>query len=157
MYITVNDVIGEKRIDLAYPIQGKEVAVVIMQSENVQYLLKEPVKLLLKTELSGLELKSRMDSRDYVLKENKLKNVTKMVISLDKLDNPDNLEDGRPSNTLLMYCVSSPKYFTRFEPSTPQYKILKNDKIVSLTLRITDQNTNVITNGLGTTAVLHIR
>ena len=91
MYITVNDVIGEKRIDLAYPIQGKEDAVVIMLSKNVQYLLKEPVKLLLKTELNGLELKSRMDSHDYVLKENKLENVTKMVISLDKLDNSDNL------------------------------------------------------------------
>ena len=108
MYITVNDVIGEKRIDLAYPIQGKEVAVVIMLSENVQYLLKEPVKLLLETELNGLELKSRMDSHDYVLKENKLENVTKMVISLDKLDNSDNLEDGRSSNALLTYCVSSP-------------------------------------------------
>ena len=40
---------------------------------------------------------------------------------------------------------------------TPQYKKLKNEKIVSLTLRVTDQNGNVITNGLGMTAVLHIR
>ena len=49
MYITVNDVIGEKMIDLSYPIQGKEVAVVIMLSDNVQYLLKEPMKIRLKT------------------------------------------------------------------------------------------------------------
>ena len=38
MYITINDVIGEKRIDLSYPIHSnKEVAVIIMLSDNVQY------------------------------------------------------------------------------------------------------------------------
>ena len=80
MYITINDVVGEKRIDLAYPIQGKEAAVVSMFSDNVQYWLKEPMKILLKTgkettlskgvytdkELNailGPELKLNMDSR----------------------------------------------------------------------------------------------
>ena len=42
MYITINDVIGEKGIDLSYPIHstagcGKEVAVIRMLSDNVQY------------------------------------------------------------------------------------------------------------------------
>ena len=36
MYITINDVIGEKRIDLSYPIKGKDIAVVSMLSDNVQ-------------------------------------------------------------------------------------------------------------------------
>ena len=49
MYITINDIIGEKTIDLSYPIQGKEVAVVIMFSDNAQYRLKEPMKIRLKT------------------------------------------------------------------------------------------------------------
>ena len=50
MYITINDVIGEKTIDLSYPIcSGKEIAVISMFNNNVQYLLKEPVKLVLKT------------------------------------------------------------------------------------------------------------
>ena len=40
MYITINDVIGEKRINLSYTIQGKEVAVVSMFSDNVQYWIK---------------------------------------------------------------------------------------------------------------------
>ena len=105
----------------------------------------------------GLELKSRMDSRDYVLKENKLENVTKMVISLDELDNTDNLKDGKPSNALFLYYVSSPEYFTHFEPVTPLYKKLKNGMIVSLALKITDQDNNVITKGLETTVVLHIQ
>ena len=47
MYITINDVIGEKRIDLAYPIQDKEVAVLIMLNGNVHYWLKEPTKMVL--------------------------------------------------------------------------------------------------------------
>ena len=37
MYITINDVIGEKRIDLSYPIKGKEIEVVSMFSNNVLY------------------------------------------------------------------------------------------------------------------------
>ena len=39
MYITINDVIGEKRIDLSYPNKGKEIAVVSMLSNNVQFSL----------------------------------------------------------------------------------------------------------------------
>ena len=35
IYITITDIIGEKRIDLAYPIQDKEVAVVNVFSDNV--------------------------------------------------------------------------------------------------------------------------
>ena len=49
MYITINDVIGEKRIDLSYPIKGKEIAVVSMLSDNVQYWLQGSVEVLLKT------------------------------------------------------------------------------------------------------------
>ena len=35
MYITINDIIGEKRIDLSYPIKGKGIAVVSMFSNDV--------------------------------------------------------------------------------------------------------------------------
>ena len=78
-----------------------------------------------------------------------------MLFNLNELDNSGNLKDGRPSDALFMYYVSSSKDFTHFEPQTPQYKKLKGGQIVSLTLRITDQN-NVITDGPGTTVVLHI-
>ena len=80
-----------------------------------------------------------------------------MIFNLDELDNTDNLENGRPSNTLFTCYVSSSEDYTRFESVTPQYRKLKNGEIVSLTLKITDQNNNIITNGLGTTVVLHIR
>ena len=80
-----------------------------------------------------------------------------MTISLNELDNSDNLEDGRPSNTLFTYYVTGPEYSTCLEPHTPQYKALKNDMITSLTLAITDQAGNIITDGPETTVVLHIR
>ena len=48
-----------------------------------------------------------------------------MIFNLDKLDNTDNLEDGRPSNTLFTYYVTGSEDFVHFEPETPQYKKLK--------------------------------
>ena len=75
---------------------------------------------------------------------------------MTELDNSDNLEDGKPSNTLLTYFVS-PEYFMHFEPQSPQYKKLKNDTITSLTLAITGQNNDIITDGLETTVVLNIQ
>ena len=49
MYITINGIIGEKRIDLSYPIHsGKEIIVVSMFSNNVQYWLDGTVEVLLK-------------------------------------------------------------------------------------------------------------
>ena len=80
-----------------------------------------------------------------------------MSLDLNELDNSDNHKDGRPSNELLTYHVTDDKDFTCFEPHTPQYKKLKTGGFVSLTLRITDQNGNIITDGPQVTVVLHIR
>ena len=154
--------------------QRPHIAVVSMLSDNVQYWLQGSIEVLLKTgkkivlnkgvytdkelnSLIGTELKSQMlDSREDVLRTNKLEEVTKVVISLNELNNSDNLEDGRPSNTLFTYYVTGPEYSTHFKPSTSQYKKLKNGTITSLTLKITDQSGNIITDGPGTTVVLHI-
>ena len=81
----------------------------------------------------------------------------KMVISLNELDNSDNLEDGRPSNTLFTYYVAGPEYSMHFKPFTPQYKKLKSGMINSLSLKITDLAGNIITNGPGMTVVVHIQ
>ena len=93
MYITINDVIGEKTIDLSYPIYPKkEIAVVSMLSNDSQILLQKSMEVLLYTDkkivlnkavytdkeldsLIGTEMKSQMlDSRDDILRTNKLKN-----------------------------------------------------------------------------------
>ena len=177
MYITINNVKGEKRIDLSYSIHSdKEIAVIRMLSDNIQYkVLKlravmDPVSNAKKTIPSGtyagrqllsivegiIEL-NQFEIDDEVTKTNKLKGITEITLNLDELNNSDKLKDGRPSNSLLTYYVTDDKDFTRFEPQNPQYKKLKKGEFTSLTLRITDQNNNVITDGPQVTVVLHIR
>ena len=122
IYIKINDIISEKTINLSYPIQNfdsrKEIAVVSLFSKNVQYWVTgDNLKFELKTgkkvslpkgtmytdeepnAMIGLEYKSTMLCNNYITKKNKLGDVTEMVISLNELNNSDNLEDGRPSST----------------------------------------------------------
>ena len=82
--------------------------------------------------------------------------ITEITLNLDELNNSDNLKDGRPTNELLTYHVTDDKDFTCLEPQTPQYRKLKNGEFTSLTLRITDQNNNIITDGPQVTVMLHI-
>ena len=126
MYITINNIKGEKRIDLSYSIKnfdsGKEIAVIRMLSDNVQYqLLKlravmDPISNAKKTIPSGtyagrqlLFIVERMvelnqfEADNQVTKTNKLKGITEITLNLDELNNSDNLKDGRPSNELLTY------------------------------------------------------
>ena len=180
MYITINNIKGEKRIDLSYSIQNfdsdKEIAVIRMLSDNVKYeILKlcavmDPMsdsKKLIPTGtyagrqllfmLEGLVELNQFEVDDQVTKTNKLKGITEMIINLDELNNSVNLKDGRPSNSLLTYYVTSNEYFMRFKPQNHQYKNFKMGEFTSLNLRITDQNNNVITDGPQVTVVLHIR
>ena len=175
----INDIKGEKRIDLSYSIQnfssGKEIAVVSLFSDNVQYqILKlhavmDPIsntkRMIPSGTYAGRELLSMLEGMvelnqfevdDQVIKINKLKSITEITLNLDELNNSDNLKDGRPSNKLLTYHMTDDKDFTCFEPHTPQYKALKNGEFTSITLRITDQNNNIITDVLQVTVVLHI-
>ena len=94
---------------------------------------------------------------DQVTKTNKLKGITEITLNLNELNNSDNLEDRHPSNTLFTYQVTSDGDFTHFKPDIPQYKKLKNGEFTSLTLRIMDQNGNVINDGPHVTVVLHIK
>ena len=141
MYITINDVIGEKTIDLSYPIwnfgSSMEIAVISMLSENTQYEMTKPLKLKLvdgsekvvlsKTYTSrelnafveGKNIISDLDNDPQIIKTNKLAKVTNMGLNSDELNNSDNLKDGHPSNTLFTYYMSGSENFTRFEPQTP--------------------------------------
>ena len=163
----INNLKGEKRIDLSYSIHSdNEIAVIRMLSNNVQYqLLKlhavmDPISDAKKTipsgtyagrqllsMLEGMAELNQFEVDDQVTKTNKLKGITEITLNLDELNNSNNLKDGRPRNELLTYHVTDDKDFTHFEPQTPQYRTLKNRGFTSLTLRITDQNNNVITDG----------
>ena len=138
----------------------------ILLHRSIEFLLKTGKKIVLNkgvytdkelNSLIGMELKSQMLDSHNDIQIYKLVNGTKITISLNELNNSDNLKDGRPSNTLITYFVTSPEYFTHFEPQSSQYKKLKNHTITSLTLAITDQNNDIITDGPEVTVVLHIR
>ena len=153
MYITINNIKGEKRIDLSYSIQNldsdKEIAVIRMLSNNVKYeILKlrsvmdsisDTKKLIrsgtyssrqLLSMLEGITELNQSEIDDQVTKTNKLKGITEMIINLDELNNSVNLKDGRPSNELLTYYVTHDKDFTLFEPQNPQYKKLKTESLL---------------------------
>ena len=106
--------------------------------------------------LEGIIELNQFEVDDQVIKKNKLKGITEITLNLDELNNSNNLKDGRPSNELLIYHVTSNEDFTCFEPQTPQYRKLKTGEFTSLTLRIRDQNNNVITDGPQVTVVLNI-
>ena len=91
MYIMINDIKGEKTIDLSYPIHSKkEIAVVRMHIINPQILLHRSIEVLSVTgkkivlnkevymdnelnSLIGMELKSQMlDSQNDIQRSNKL-------------------------------------------------------------------------------------
>ena len=149
MYITINNIKGEKRIDLSYSIQNfdsdKEIAVIRMLSDNVKYeILKchsvmDPISDAKKTIPSGtyggrqllsivegmVEL-NQFEVDDQVTKTNKLKSITELIINLDELNNSVNLKDGRPSNELLTYHV----ILHVLNPKPPSTKHLKMDSLL---------------------------
>ena len=138
MYIMINDIKGEKTIDLSYPIcSSKEITVISMLSENTQYGTTKPLKLKLadgsekevlsktytsrelNTFVEGKHIISDLDNDPQIIKTNKLAKVTNMIFKLDELDNTNNLEDGKPSNTLFTYYMPGSEDFTCFEPKVP--------------------------------------
>ena len=77
MYITINNVIGEKTIDLDYPIENfdsdKEVAIVDVLSDNIQYEVRKPIGDLKSKFYTGREMrvlleKENMDVLEITLK-----------------------------------------------------------------------------------------
>ena len=135
MYIMINNIKGEKRIDLSYSIEnfdsGKEISVIRMLSDNVKYeILKlhavmDPMsntKKMIPTGtyagrellfmLEGMVELNQFEVDDQVIKTNKLKGITEITLNLDELNNSDNLKDGRPSNELLTYHLTDDKDFT---------------------------------------------
>lgn len=183
MYITVENIVGEKTINLSYSIQNldgsKEIALIEMFGDNVTYEITAPLKLTLSSG-DGASAAKQIPSRKYtsrelnaflagnvilttlgkdprVIKSNKLANITKLNFQLNELDNTNNLLDGRLCNNLMTYHVEGYDDVTRVEPKHPRYKKLKSGVFQSLTMRITNQNGDMITDSLGTSVVLHIR
>ena len=56
--------------------------------------------------LEGVIELNQFEVDDQVTKTNKLKGITEITLNLDELNNSNNLEDGKPSNSLLTYHVT---------------------------------------------------
>ena len=102
MYITIDNVIGEKAIYLYYPIHPrKEITVISMLSDNIQYEIKEPINLKL---MAGSEKKilngtytlresstfverrmiiTDLNNHPQVIKTAKLAKITEMIFRLE--------------------------------------------------------------------------
>ena len=100
---------------------------------------------------------TQLEKKPGIIKTNKLEDITKVVFSLDELDNNNNLENGSLSNTLLTCHVTAYDDSMHFKPYAPEHKKVKNWEFLSLTLRTRHMKNNVMTDGLATTVVLHIR
>ena len=59
-----------------------------------------------------------LNTNENIVKMNKLACVMEFVLSLNELDNTDNLEDKNLSNVLLRHHVTANGEFTSFEPVT---------------------------------------
>ena len=92
---------------------------------NGTYARRELISML-----EGIIELNQFEVDDQVTKKNKLKGITEITLNLDELDNSDNLKDGRPSNELLTYYVTSNEDFTRFEPQTPNIGNLKMESLL---------------------------
>ena len=70
MYITINEIKGEKTIDLSYLIQNfdssKEVAVVRMLSDNIQHKVTKPLELKLVDDSEKQLLNGSFTKRELV-------------------------------------------------------------------------------------------
>ena len=62
---------------------------------------------------------TQFNNNPQINRTNTLAGVKKMVLSLDELDNTDNLEDGRLSNVLLTYHVTDFEKFISLEQAAP--------------------------------------
>ena len=69
--------------------------------------------------LEGMAELNKFLVDDQVTKTNKLKSITEITLNLNELNNSNNLKDGRPSNSLLTYYVTSNEDFMHFKPQNP--------------------------------------
>ena len=80
--------------------------------------------------LKGMTELNQFETDDQVTKMNKLKGILEITLNLDELNNSVNLKDGRPSNSLLTYYVTSNEDFTHFKPQNPSTKNLKTENLL---------------------------
>ena len=88
----------------------------------------------------------QFDEGPRIKRTTKSTGITEVILILNKLDNANNLRNGKPCNTSFTYHVTEHEELTQFEPFTPQYKKLENGELVSLALKVMhEKKNNIIT------------
>ena len=107
MYITINNLVGEKKVDLSYPILGfeREIAVISIFTIKLSNEIKEELRE--ESQLGKVKQKNKLLEMNFIL---------------DELDNTKNLEDGKLSNISCRHYVPSSEAMIYLEPRNPQYK-----------------------------------
>ena len=119
-----------------------------MFNGNIQYEIAKPrtimdpisdnKKLISSRTLAGRELISMLEGMvevtqfvvdDHVIEMNELRHITEMIINSNELDNSDNLEDGRPSNVLLITLLMTTILHV-LNPTRLPYKRLKTESLL---------------------------
>ena len=80
--------------------------------------------------LEGMVKLNKFLVDDQVIKTNKFKGITEMIINLDEVDNTNNLEDEKPSNSLLIYHVTSNEDLRVSNPKTHNTRNLKGESLL---------------------------
>lgn len=167
MYITIKGIVGGKSIKLPRPISNligtMRAAIVEVLLDCAVYENRDSKYSRGKVLESGRHMSKELKERGFTTFEMKridgLRGITELKFDLKELHSEDNIVDGRPDNELMTYHVSDSSHkidVIRFEPKRLRYKNLKVGKLDSLTLRVVDQNNNIVKEGLTATVILHI-
>ena len=187
MYITINNIKGEKRIDLSYPVQNfhsnmehldacmVEIAVIRMLSDNVKYeilnlrAVMDPIsntkKMIPSGTYAGRELLSIVEGmvelNQFVVDDQVIKkNKLKGIMEMIiNLDELNNSDDLQDGHPSNTLFTYHVTDDKDFMHFKPQTPQYRklNGEFTSLTLKIMDQAGNVINDGLQVTVVLHIK
>ena len=102
MYITINNLVGEKKVDLSYSILGfeREIAVISIFTKKLPNEIKEDLREEL--QLGKSKQKEKLLEMNFILNE---------------LDNTKTLQDGKLSNILFRHYVPSSEDAIHYDTS----------------------------------------
>ena len=167
MFITIKDVVGEKTILIPGSIPpGKKIAIVEILNNSLvckveNDIVDENFKVITLPRGDYMSKRIRellLNPKDYET-WNGLGTVTELNYCVSELKTEENSIDGEPSDILHTYLVSQATQKTevmRFEPKRLKFKRLANKTITKLTVRVTDQEVELVRDGLTTTIILQI-
>ena len=80
--------------------------------------------------LEGIIELNQFETDDQVTKTKNLKGITEITLNLDELNNSVNLKDGRPSNELLTYHMTTIKILCILNPKPHNIRNLKMESLL---------------------------